>query len=125
PDGKILAAGDARDPMVVWVWDVSNPDTPVELVHLSGHSYYVSSVAFSPNGKLLASGSLDGTIILWDLSDLSAPAKLATISESESNVYSLAFRPDGRILASGSGFNAILWDVSNPKAPIKLTNLCG
>lgn len=88
--------------------------------YLSGQSDDVKSVAFSPNGKQLASASKDGTIILWDVSNLTHPIKLAVMEHNDS-VYSVAFSPDGKTLASGSLNQTIsLWDLSHPTQPINL-----
>jgi WD40 repeat protein len=71
----------------------------------------VTSVAFSPDGRLLASGSYDKTIKLWDVATGSL---VRTLSGHTDDVYSVAFSPDGRLLASGSGDETIrLWDISD------------
>ena len=82
---------------------------------LRGHENEVFSVAFSPDGQTLASGSGDNTIRLWDLRQ---PAAAPTVLRGHENwVYSVAFSPDGQTLASGSGDNTIrLWDLRQPAA---------
>jgi WD40 repeat protein len=71
----------------------------------------VSSVAFSPDGGTLASGSWDSTIILWDLATgqpIGGP-----LEGHSSLVSSVAFSPDGGTLASGSWDDTIiLWDLA-------------
>ncbi|KAK6810480.1 hypothetical protein RU639_013746 [Aspergillus parasiticus] len=75
---------------------------------LEGHLDSVNSVAFSPDGRTLASGSLDRTIKLWDTT---TGIERQTLEGHSGWVYSVAFSPDGRTLASGSADRTIkLWD---------------
>jgi len=64
---------------------------------IKAHKSYVNSVSFSPDGKLLASGSYDNTIKLWEV----ATGKLLkTLEGHKDDVYSVSFSPDGKLLAS-------------------------
>jgi len=78
---------------------------------LKGHTHWVWSVSFSPDGSLLASGSYDSTIKLWRVADGSL---VRTLKGHTDWVNSVSFSPDGRLLASGSEDNTIkLWRVSD------------
>jgi len=77
---------------------------------LRGHSGFVMSVAFSPDGKTLASGSYDNTVILWDVAKRQQVG--APLAGHSSSVTSVAFSPDGKTLVSGSyDKKVMLWDV--------------
>ena len=76
---------------------------------LQGPRSSITSVAFSPGGPLLASGSSNGTVQLWDVV---SGASTATLQGYGSTIPSVMFSPDGLLLASG-GFDGTvqLWDV--------------
>ena len=121
PDGKTLASGSADGK--VRLWDVA---TGTPKATLSGHEMFfttltgsnssVYSVAFSPDGTALASGSADETVRLWDVATGTLTETLAEATwESGINwVWSITFSPDGTTLASGGWDDSKvrLWDVA-------------
>lgn len=78
---------------------------------LKGHAGEVNAVAFSPNGRFLASGSKDRTIKLWNISNRTA---IRSLKGHTDGVWAVAFSPDNKILASSSKDRTIkLWNVAN------------
>jgi predicted NACHT family NTPase len=76
----------------------------------AGHTDWVSSVAFSPDGQSALSGSGDKTLKLWDIA---TGNELRSVAGHTNDVHSVAFSPDGRSALSGSGDRTLrLWDVA-------------
>jgi len=99
------------------LWDVN---TRKEIWTFSGHKGSIQSVAFSPDGKQILSGSDDETIKLWDVN---SGREIRTFSSHRRSILSVAFSPDGKQILSGSGDQTIkLWDV-NTGREIKEINL--
>ncbi|HTD78121.1 MAG TPA: WD40 repeat domain-containing protein, partial [Chloroflexota bacterium] len=81
------------------------------LAALPAHTGPAYGVALSPDGKLLASGSVDGTVRLWEAS---GPHLLATLQGRVGLVLGVALSPNGRVVASGGLDGTVrLWEVSS------------
>ncbi|MBD2535023.1 trypsin-like peptidase domain-containing protein [Nostoc flagelliforme FACHB-838] len=124
PDGKTLASGSSNKTIKIWnvatgqeittLKDKEDSDTVMSV--LQGNS--VVSVAFSPDGKTLASGSLDGTIKIWNVR---TGQEITTLQGHSSSVRSVAFSPDGKTLASGDWRRTIkIWNVGTGQEITKL-----
>ncbi len=121
PDGGILAS--ASFDRTIRLWEVDRAFECVgELKNLrnynfssilSGHTWAVLTVAFSPDGKILASGSDDNTIRLWEVN---TGQLICTLLGHSWSVVAVTFSTDGETLISGSRDKTVkLWSVSTKK----------
>jgi len=97
------------------LWDaVGNSANKEAKKILSGPHDELTSVAFSPDGRLLAAGSVDNFVQLWSMPDGAARPPL---SGDGHDIDSLAFSPDGQVLAGGAGDGTIwLWNLKSGRA---------
>ena len=126
PDGRTIAIvfrdeslNESRQPPDIELWDVN---TGERTQILKGHTDDIRSIAFSPDSRTLASGSIDKTIRLWDVNTgqqkrtLTAQDWLGEQFYNVGHVQEVIFSPDGRTLASGMWRGSIhLWDTVTGK----------
>ena len=104
PDGELIAAGGIGDNWSIIIRHVKTQTSQI----LEGHTAQVNSVAWSPDGKILASVSHDTTIRLWDRETLELKKIL---TGHNADVHSVNWAPDGSLLATASLDNTIrLWN---------------
>jgi len=104
PDGKLMVVGGGNE---IQIWDAT---TTTKVTTLRGHDGSTLSVAFSPDGKNVVSGSMDNMIKVWDTA---TGEELMTLRGHEYSVSSVTFTPDGKKIISGSYDGTIkVWDLS-------------
>ena len=119
PDGRTLAS--ASSPVgpvtdtTIQLMDVSNPAHPRLLSQPSSTIPGVFELAFSPDGRILAS-ALSG-IQLWDVSNPARPRPLGQPLTPDASINCLAFSPHGQTLATASNSTIQLWDLNTPPIP--------
>jgi WD40 repeat protein/DNA-binding SARP family transcriptional activator len=137
PDGERLATG--SDDGTLQVWRLSSesgsaqgghvtPQGARELFTLAtGHTDLIVAIAFSPDGKRIATASNDGTAKVWDVStelDTGANSgqELLTFSGHTDQVRDVTFSPDGKLIATASADGtAKVWDATSGQVVLNLT----
>jgi WD40 repeat protein len=103
-DQRIASGG--VDDGTVRLWDAATGQPSGEL--LTGHTDRVYSVAFSPDGTRIVSGSADKTVRLWDANTRQT---LRILTGHQERVYGVAFSADGQRIVSGSADNTVrMWN---------------
>jgi len=102
-DGKLFATGDSGS--AIGLWQVSDCQ---QIVFCKGHTDWIRSLTFSPDGTTLASASFDKTVKLWDI----RTGECLKTLQAHGRVNSVSISPDGTTLASGSDDKTVkLWDI--------------
>jgi WD40 repeat protein len=113
PDGRYLACGPHHK---VLLWDLEQPHRAGPAQVLEGHTGDICDLAFSPDGKRLATSADDETIRIWD--PITGEELLSFESPRDGfagyrQIQCLAFSPDGRRLAGGKAQYLAIWDAAN------------
>jgi WD40 repeat protein len=120
PDGVRIVTVGGMGSGEATVWDAR---TGAELLDLKGHTSLVRSVAFSPDGTHIVTGSMDGTAKVWDARTGTNRLELGGQRGGASN---LAVSPDGTRIVTGSSHAAVkVWDAGTGKILVELKGLTG
>ena len=80
----------------------------------------VTSMAFSPDGRMLVAGTSDGTVQLWNVTDPAHPSAVLPPLSTSTDIFCVAYSAHGHTVASGGDIAIQLWDFTDPSAPVAL-----
>jgi RNA polymerase sigma factor (sigma-70 family) len=114
PDRRLVAFVEEREPIDQHAPRLIDLTTGKERLQLGGHEAAVNSVAFSPDGKLLASTGTDGVTVLWDLP---TGREVWRVADKGGRIGASAFSPSGRVLAAPGESGCVeLFDLATRKS---------
>jgi len=125
PDSAFCVAVSPADPFTTCVGCLDNSASllvvdmvgqPQSSLELTGHTDSVTSVSFTQDGTVVATGSYDCSIKLWSVTDGSL---LTTIEETGSEIESMLINPSKPIIIAGCADGSVwMWDISTPAEPV-------
>ncbi|NUM44656.1 MAG: TIR domain-containing protein, partial [Anaerolineales bacterium] len=107
PDGKTLATGQYDGTIILWDYNPGGPSVSIRAT-LPGHEGGISTMAWSPDGRLATVGS-DNTIMIWDIAAQTQEKTLT--SNSEFSIYEMSWSPNGKLATVSGDKNIVIWDV--------------
>jgi WD40 repeat protein len=117
PDGNSIAVAGLTDRTV----HIHRLAEGAEAIVLRGHKDFVSSIAYSPDGTKIASGSWDKSVMIWDTT---TGQLLKRLGDHRAGVTNISFSPDGQLLAVGTQDGALqLWDLDSSSLKLKISAL--
>jgi WD40 repeat protein len=108
PDEKHVASGGDGSDQTIKIWSIN---TGKLMATLTGHEHAIGELAFSPNGKLLASVSYDKTLKIWD----TISYKLLQSIQEDEEIETVTFSRDSRYIVTGSSTAIKIWDSQTRK----------
>jgi len=108
PSGQILASASRDGTVRIWNLSTGHADAVLPF-----RGSFMRSVAFSPDGKTLATGGSDMKVTLWNIADLSRPELAQTLTGATKTIISLAYSPGGKtIAATETNGGAMMWSTA-------------